>query len=274
MKKEVILALAFLFNLQLVNAQEEITILGKSYPIILVAPIFFMGLIALFFFGLILKDNIGKLKLPKINLSKIKIKYGKKESQEIKIDFRTKFYLLKEKAHKIGAQQSFTEFSEVAKEFLKQKFNLKHEFAFAELGNLVKGHVKDVELANKISALKYSGANIDLLQIKLLFKEFEVLLKEYKFKSVETELGFFGRVKTNLLDLFKRKEIKLDIKELRIKAPIKPIPKPREIYKPILFSKLLGIFKIRLNLLLYSTSLRTAVTTNVFCRPNDSFIYQ
>lgn len=242
MKKEVILALVFLFNLKLVNAQEEITLFGKSYPIILLAPIFFMGLIALFFFGLILKDNIGKLRLPKINLSKIKIKH--REIKEIKIDFKTKFDLLKEKAHKIGAQQSFNEFNEILKEFFKEKFNLKHEFAFAELGNLVKGHVKDVELANKISTLKYSGSEINPFQVKLLFKEFENLLKEYKVKPLEEELGFFSRVKTNFSVLFKRKEVKLSFKELKAKAPLKqiqkPLPQPVKVVekKPSLFTNL------------------------------------
>src|SRR3989344_3042608 len=201
MKKGAILILTFLLNLSIASAQQDIRLFGNDYPIILIAPIFFMGVIALFFFGLIIKDNIGKLKLPKINLSKIKVKHAEKKeiSREARIDSKNKFSILKEKSSRIGIQNSFNELGEIIKNFLKEKFNIKHEFAFAELGNLIKGHAKDISLANKISNLKYSGASIDSFQVKALFREFENLLNEYKYKEEQPELGFFGRVKGNFL---------------------------------------------------------------------------
>jgi hypothetical protein len=62
-----------------------------------------------------------------------------------------------------------------------------------------------------------------------LFKDFEEILKEYKFKGTKIELGFFRRVKENFLDIFRRKEHKLSIKELKIKAPIfKPTTKEKQ----------------------------------------------
>ena len=251
MKKGAILILTFLLNLSIASAQQDIRLFGNDYPIILIAPIFFMGVIALFFFGLIIKDNIGKLKLPKINLSKIKVKHAEKKeiSREARIDSKNKFSILKEKSSRIGIQNSFNELGEIIKNFLKEKFNIKHEFAFAELGNLIKGHAKDISLANKISNLKYSGASIDSFQVKALFREFENLLNEYKYKEEQPELGFFGRVKGNFLKIFKRKEVKLSIKELKVKAPLKQIPQPLNIIekKPriffSLFDNLRSIFK-------------------------------
>jgi hypothetical protein len=247
MKKEVILILTFLLSLELVNAQQEITILGNSYPIILVVPIFFMAIITLFFLGLIIKDNIGKIKIPKIHLGKIKIKHEKtKAAKEIKIDVRTRFDVLKEKASRIGALNSLNEFSEIVSEFFKQKFNIKHEFAFAELGNLIKGHIKDIDLATKISDLKYSGKSVDLAKIRVLFKEFEDLLGGYKFKIEGTQLRFFDKLKDNLFRIFRKKEAKPSIKELRIKAPtpIKEIHEKEIIKeKPNIFSNIFNIFK-------------------------------
>lgn len=257
MKKGVILLLMLLLSLELVNAQQEITLFGNTYPLILVAPIFLMAIMFLFFLGLIIKDNIGKIKLPKIK-AKLKIKHEKtKIAKQIKLDIKTRFNLLKEKASKIGAQNSFNEFNEIVKEFFKEKFHIKHEFTFSELGNIVKGHIKDIELANKISTLRYSGVSLDSLQIRILFKQFEDLLKDYKFEEEKPELGFWAGVRENFLDIFRKKEIRLSIRELKIKAPLpvkilveqvevervikQPVTlKPVKRYKFVLFSNLLA----------------------------------
>ncbi|MEK6907427.1 MAG: hypothetical protein AABW45_02770 [Nanoarchaeota archaeon] len=246
MKKGVILLLTILSSLELVNAQTEITLFGQSYSIILLAPIFFMGLISLFFIGLILKDNIKKLKLPKISLGKI-LKHETPIQKISKQEYREKFVLLRENVHRLGHQQAFNEFNEIVKEFFKDKFNIKHEFAFAELGNMVKGHAKDVELANKISTLKYSGSGINLKELRPLFNNFESLLGDYKLPEIKIEPRFFQRIKINFLALFKKKEVKEikilkpNFEELKIKTPA-PIEIIQEIKKPAINIKKFSLF--------------------------------
>ncbi|MEK6835094.1 MAG: hypothetical protein AABX61_02420 [Nanoarchaeota archaeon] len=261
MKKGVILLLILLANLDLVNAQ-EIDIFGNTYPIIYVAPVFFMALMTLFFLGLVIKDNIGKFKFPKIQFGKISLKHHEKKEiiNEVKTDYRLRFNLLKQKLFKIGKEQSLNEFSEIAKAFFKEKFNIKHEFAFAELGNLVKGHIKDVTLSNKLSNIKYSGASFDSSQIKSLFRDFEELLRDYNVKEEKAKLGFFDKVKENFLNVFKKKETKLSMKELNVRIPLKKLeikeiekpeiqeePNPVKRYKFVLFRNIMvKIEKIRI----------------------------
>ncbi|MEK6835662.1 MAG: hypothetical protein AABX55_01435, partial [Nanoarchaeota archaeon] len=94
MRKEVIF-LIFLFIIPLVNAQQEITIFGTSYSIILVAPLFFMALVALFFFGLIIKDNLPKIMHFKLKTSGIMLKHKKHEVKiepEKEINFHSKLH--------------------------------------------------------------------------------------------------------------------------------------------------------------------------------------
>ena len=225
MKKGVILVLILLFSLELVNAQ-EIKVLGKSYPIILVAPIGFIGIILLFFLGLIIKDNIKKIKIPKIHLKK-------QEKTEIKVDYYNKFNLVKHKLGKISNEDELNEFNDVVKGIFKDKLNIKNEFSFAELGNIVKDHFREVSLANKIANLKYSGNNITNEQIKNLFKDFEILLKQYKLKHEVVKENLFEKIKIKFLNIFKKKEIKpILIKNVKeIKTPIKDtIAKKNFIY--------------------------------------------
>ncbi len=268
MKKRLIL-LIMLINLQLVNAQQEITLFGQSYSIVLLAPIFFMGIISLFFLGLIIKDNIGKIRLPKIDFSKLRKIYHENTQtiKELKPDHLTKFNILKNKSSKIGLEHSFNEFTEIAKEFFKDKFNIKQEFAFAELGNLVKGHLKDVNLANKLSTLKYSGVAVNSPQIKELFKEFEDLLKEYKVKEEKQELRLFARIKQNLLNIFKNKETKqLSIKEKIIY--VKPaIKEPKLSILPKLFGYLLRFKKKELKTEIKNVELKQIKKEEIIKQP-------
>ncbi len=233
MKKRLILFLMFLFSLNLVNAQ-EIVIFGQSYSLILIAPVIFMAVISLFFLGLIIKDNLGKIKLPKINLGRFKgMHHEKRENaKKLTLDHLNRFNILKNKSSKLNPQQAFSEFSEIAKEFFKDKFNLKHEFAFTELGDLIKGHVKDINLANKISVLKYSGAVVTSLQLKSLFNDFDVLLREYKIKEEKPETkSLFEKLKENFLDRFEKKEIKMP--QIKLKEKIINV-KPVKEQKPSL----------------------------------------
>jgi len=233
MKKGVILVLILLFSFQLVNAQ-EIKVFGKSYSLILAAPIAFIGIIMLFFLGMIIKDNIGKIKLPKIH-------FKKQEKKEFKIDHLTKFNIIKHKLGKINNEQEFDEFINIVKDFFKDKLNIKHEFSFAEFNNLVKGHVKEADLSSKISNLKYSGASITTDQIKDLFQDFELILKDYKIKEIIVKESKFTKIKNRILSIFKKKEVKHEIK---IKKEIIPkiIPKV-EIKKVSIFSRLKLLFK-------------------------------
>ena len=245
MKKGVILTLALLFNLKTEYAQTEVTLFGNTYSLILVAPIFLMAIMVLFFLGLILKDNIGKFKLPKIDIGKIKFKKHHEKSSAVKeikmFDYRNKFSILRENLHKINNEQAFNELNEIAKEFFKDKFGIKHEFAFAELNELVKGHIKDVKLAEKLSLLRYSGAVLDSSQVKLLFKEFGDLLSESKVKKIKHELRFWERVKENFLTLFGKKEY-VEVKETKIKVPVKAVPVKLEPEKNI-FAKFFSLFR-------------------------------
>ena len=244
MKKGLILFLMFLFSLNPANAQ-EIVIFGQSYSLILIAPVIFMAVISLFFLGIIIKDNIGKIRLPKINFSKFKgVHHEKKEAaKKLTLDHLNRFNILKNKSSKINPQQAFSEFGEIAKEFFKDKFNLKHEFAFAELGDLIKGHVKDINLANKISVLKYSGAVVTSLQIKSLFDDFDGLLKEYNVKDEKQETkNLFAKLKENFLDRFKKKEIRL-VPHIKIKEKVIDVKSAKE-QKPSLLLNWINKLKI------------------------------
>jgi hypothetical protein len=115
MKKGVILFFA-LISIKSVSAQQEVTIFGRNYSLIVVAPIFFMSIMLLFFLGLIIKDNIGKLKLPKVHFN-IKRHHEKKEiPHEIRLDHKTKFNILKNRFGKVDSRQLLNEFSQIAKE--------------------------------------------------------------------------------------------------------------------------------------------------------------
>src|SRR3989344_6312077 len=115
MKKELILAFLALIFIKIVNAQ-EITLFGQSYSLILVAPLFFMILVALIFLFIVFKDNISKIHFPKINLKHGK-KHGKKE--EVKAEnFSERLGLLKSKSNNLQVKEYLNELSYVIKDFL------------------------------------------------------------------------------------------------------------------------------------------------------------
>ena len=223
MKKEAILLLFLLINLDLVSAQ-EVKILGNTYPLIYVVPILFILIITLFFLVLLIKDNISSIKLPKINF---KAKHKKTPIKEIHVDYKTKLGLLKERLNRLGPKESLNELDELIKQFFKDKFAIKHEFALGELGSIIKGHDKDVAIANKISTLKFSGNPVNIFQVKALVDDFEYLLKEYKIKINISEFGFWGRVGYNFATLFKSKHKIEHVKiEHHIKHEVKHTKEP------------------------------------------------
>lgn len=242
MKKEAILLLFLLINLDLVSAQ-EVTILGNTYPLIYVVPILFILIITLFFLVLLIKDNISSIKLPKINF---KAKHKKTPIKEIHVDYKTKLGLLKERLNRLGPKESLNELDELIKQFFKDKFAIKHEFALGELGSIIKGHDKDVAIANKISTLKFSGNPVNIFQVKALVDDFEYLLKEYKIKINISEFGFWGRVGYNFATLFKSKH-KVEHKELK-KINLAEVPTPTKIkehhvHKEGIFTRFFHLFK-------------------------------
>ena len=229
MKKGVVL-LIFLFILPIVSAQQEITIFGASYSLLLVIPIFFMGLITLFFLGLMLKDNFPKLfhlRFPRLHTKREHIK-SKLEPQK-EINFVPKLYSLKIKAHKLGEEASFNEFNELFKEFIKAKFNIKQEFTFPELSTLAAGHSMVINLADKIAKLKYTGVKITFQDITDLLKDFKDVLDHYTIKHEPIKLNLGERLRLNISKLFIRKThevkvIKTKVKQNLPEAPAVPVP--------------------------------------------------
>jgi len=63
MKKGLILLILALILLPIAYAQ-EISIFGQEFSLLLVAPIAFMGVIALIFLFIVVKDNLAKIHLP------------------------------------------------------------------------------------------------------------------------------------------------------------------------------------------------------------------
>ncbi len=236
MRKEVIF-LIFLFIIPLVNAQQEITIFGTSYSIILVAPLFFMALVALFFFGLIIKDNLPKIMHFKLKTSGIMLKHKKHEVKiepEKEINFHSKLHSLKIKLYKLGEEPSFDEFNALFKEFIKTRFNIKQEFTFPEIANLIKD-VKIISLADKISKLKYGGVKIDYNDINELLNSFTDILAHYRIKHELIKLSTFEKLRLNIAKLFKKE---IEVKPVKIKAKLElPKAPTKVLFKPVLEEK-------------------------------------
>ena len=237
MKKGVLL-LIFLFILPIVSAQQEITIFGTSYSLLLVLPIFFMAVITLFFLGLMLKDNFPKLfhlRFPRLHAKK-KHAESKLEPQK-EINFAPKLYSLKIKANKLGEEASFNEFNELFKEFIKAKFNIKQEFTLPELSTLVSGHSKVINLADKIAKLKYAGVKITFQDITDLLKDFKEIIYNYTIKYEPIKLNLGEWLRLNIFKLFTRKTHEV-AKPILIKKP-----KLEEIEKVSLLQRINNLFK-------------------------------
>src|SRR3989344_6429904 len=130
MKKGLVLAFLALILIEIVNAQ-EITLFGQEYSLILVAPLFFMVLVALIFLFVVVKDNISKIHIPKLNL-----RFGKKQAkkEEIKVEsFSERLQNLNSKADNLQIKEHLNELSYIIKDFLKLKHNIKQEVTFEDL---------------------------------------------------------------------------------------------------------------------------------------------
>ena len=90
MKKGLILLILALISLPIAYAQ-EISIFGQEFSLLLVAPIAFMGVIALIFLFIVVKDNLAKIHLPSFHFKTHKPKAHKENEVAERKDFTTNF---------------------------------------------------------------------------------------------------------------------------------------------------------------------------------------
>src|SRR3989344_5007682 len=225
MKKRLILAFLALIFIKIVNAQ-EITLFGQGYSLILVAPLFFMILVALIFLFIVVKDNISKIHFPKINL-----KHGKKQAKkdEVKIEnFSERLGLLKSKSNNLQVKEYLNELSYVIKDFLKAKHNIKQEVTFEDLKQAKGVNESELRIIDRIITLKYSGVEFNRDEVNKISSIFENLIKFVPAKKEEIikKEGFFSR-------LFRKKAIekpKLELPKPELKTYI-PELKIKEVKK-------------------------------------------
>ena len=225
MKKRLILAFLALIFIKIVNAQ-EITLFGQGYSLILVAPLFFMILVALIFLFIVVKDNISKIHFPKINL-----KHGKKQAKkdEVKIEnFSERLGLLKSKSNNLQVKEYLNELSYVIKDFLKAKHNIKQEVTFEDLKQAKGVNESELRIIDRIITLKYSGVEFNRDEVNKISSIFENLIKFVPAKKEEIikREGFFSR-------LFRKKAIekpKLELPKPELKTYI-PELKIKEVKK-------------------------------------------
>ncbi len=219
MKREVIFLLIILAMLPIVNAQ-EIKIFGQSYPLILVVPIFFMALIVLIFLLVIIKDSLSNFHLPKFHF-----KSSKKENIEKNENSNLSLRLndLINKVERWSTNDYLNQFSNLFREYLKNKYDLKQELIFEDLPKTVKSANKtELEIADKLVKLRYSGVEVgkkDLYYINdLLIKLVQPVMGKKEGKA-----SFFKK-------LFSKKEHK-EISPIIKKEP-KVVVLPKKEHKP------------------------------------------
>ena len=244
MKKGVLVILLGLAILPIVNAQ-EIKIFGQNYSLILVAPIFLMAIMVLIFLIMVLKDN-----LPKLNLSNIHIKFPKhKQNKEefIKkegVDFVSRYNALKLKLSKMTLKDYFTEIIKLIKDYLKSKYDIKQEFIFEEIPNIVKRASKsELELANRITTLKYSGVEITKNDIDYINRIIGNLLIPKVEEKVHKDKGLFNSIKKLFTAKHHTQEHpkEHEVKQVPLvlpKIPVPPVPQ-KNLVKP---KQTLGFF--------------------------------
>src|SRR3989344_3155441 len=221
MKKGLIF-LFILLLIPLVNAQ-EIIIFGQSVSIILALPVIFMAIIALIFLFMVLKDNLPKIHLPKVNLKSRK-KQEKKEEE--KIDFNSKFNELRQKLNKSELKEYLDSLNITFKDFLKFKHNYKQEITLEEVSQIKGINKNEIELADKIVKLKYSGVDLSRDKINEVNSLFEKLIN-YKPEMNLPEAKHFNIFKSfGSLFTKKQKQVKVQPKLELPQAPSKIILKP------------------------------------------------
>jgi len=232
MKKRLLL-FVFLLMLPLVSAQ-DIEIFGGSYPLILVAPFFLMSAVLFFFLVIVIKDYFKKLRKIRINflsnLFKRKKKNREKEEKSA-IDFNSNLNSLGRKLKKLGNREGINQISELAKEIIKYKFDIKNEFTLEEVYALIRGHDKEIKLANRLSELKYSDKAITNEDVHSLYSELHSLLEKHSPVKTTRKKVFtnFGYILQKIKDLRHKKERHM---HEEIKKEVKPnlkIPKPEKI---------------------------------------------
>ncbi len=201
MKKGVFMLFFMLFLIPLVNAQ-DIKIFGTDYPILLVVPIIFMALIVFIFLIIILKDAMSSIHLPKFRAIELKKHKEIKEIPEERINFIQKFEILKKKENHENLNMYFNEIINLIKEYLKNKYNIKNEFAFEEVSNMIKKvDWNESNLANKITKMKYSGVELKKEQIDEISNIFENIIRLHHQVKEFKKTGIFSF----LSNLFKKK---------------------------------------------------------------------
>ncbi|MEK6835661.1 MAG: hypothetical protein AABX55_01430, partial [Nanoarchaeota archaeon] len=131
-------------------------------------------------------------------------------------------------------EPSFDEFNALFKEFIKTRFNIKQEFTFPEIANLIKD-VKIISLADKISKLKYGGVKIDYNDINELLNSFTDILAHYRIKHELIKLSTFEKLRLNIAKLFKKE---IEVKPVKIKAKLElPKAPTKVLFKPVLEEK-------------------------------------
>ncbi|MEK6932818.1 MAG: hypothetical protein AABW56_03440 [Nanoarchaeota archaeon] len=233
MKKGLIFLFILLF-IPLVNAQ-EITLFGQSFSIILALPIIFMAIISFIFLFIILKDNISKIHLPKFNLKSHKKQETKDQE---KIDFNAKFSELRQKLNKNDLKEYLDNLNVTFKDYLKFRHNYKQEITLEEVSQIKGINRNEIELADKIVKLKYSGVDLKRDRINDVNSLFEKLIN-YKPEIVTKEVEHFSIFK-GFRSLFakKQKQVKIQPRLELPQAPSKIILKPvfSEAPKPVRIS--------------------------------------
>ena len=216
MKKGFILILIMALFAEIVNAQ-EIKIFGQSYSIILVAPIALMAVFVLIFLLVFIKDSLSNFHLPKIDFKFLRLKHKIHKKEEIKdnVDIGARFYNLKLKANKIPLNNYFDELTDIAKIYLKTKYNVKQELLFEEFPNLAKNaNRNELNLADKIASLKYSGVELIHEDIEKINDIMEKLIKyQPQLREVHKQNLFL-----NLKEIF--------IKKHKVKQELSPLTAP------------------------------------------------
>jgi len=228
MKKGAILLLLILILLKLVNAQ-EVTILGNKYPLLLVVPVAFMSLIVLFFIGIVVKDALGSISLPKLKLKPRhheveKVKDDATKYKELIANYNT----LKNKSRNLTASEYFDNLVILIKDYLKFKHNINQEFIFEEVPNFKKVSQDEINLANKIVSLKYSGVELTHDNIKNVDNLFKKILKlKPEEEKGRHKVSIFSKIKNLFI-------IKHRAKLLEHKEPEHVIKYKEEKVKPFL----------------------------------------
>ena len=227
MKKGVLVVLLVLVILPIVSAQ-EINIFGQNYSLILVAPVFFMAIMVLIFLIMLLKDNLSKLNPARIHINFPKHKQSKEEIMKREgVDFVSRYNALKLKISKITVKDYFTEIIQLIKDYLKSKYDIKQEFIFEEIPNIVKRASKsELELANRITTLKYSGVEITKNDIDYINRTIGSLLIPKVEEKVHKNNGLINSIKKLFTAKHNTKEHpkEYEIKQVPLILPKIPIP--------------------------------------------------